>query len=62
MPFAIADFVKRNRAVAIARYRNLLDENRRVKGTDIWFDGYWRMHKGEFKEKLQQPAGEAAQP
>lgn len=45
MPFSIADFVNRNRAVAIARYGDLLDENRCVKGTDIWFDGYWRMHR-----------------
>lgn len=54
MPFAIADFVKRNRDVAIARYGNLLDENRCVKGTDIWFDGYWRMHRGEFKDELRK--------
>ena len=54
MPFAISDFVKRNHDVAIARYRDLLDENRRVKGTDIWFDGYWRMHKGEFKGELRK--------
>ena len=47
MPFSIADFVKRNRAIAIARYGDLLDENRCVRGTDIWFDGYWRMHRGE---------------
>ena len=46
MPFDIDNFVKRNRDVAISRYGELLDENRRVKGTDIWFDGYWRMHKG----------------
>ena len=54
MPFDISDFVKRNRDVAIARYGNLLDENRCVKGTDIWFDGYWRMHMGEFKGELKK--------
>lgn len=54
MPFTIADFIKRNRSVAIARYGDLLDENRRVKGTDIWFDGYWRMHRGEFKDELRK--------
>ena len=51
MPFDISNFVKRNRAVAISRYGDLLDENRRVKGTDIWFDGYWRMHRGEFMSR-----------
>lgn len=46
MPFSISDFIKRNRDLAIKRYGDLLDENRRVKGTDIWFDECWRMHRG----------------
>lgn len=47
MPFNLSDFVKRNRDVAISRYGDLLDESRCVRGTDIWFDGYWRMHRGK---------------
>lgn len=59
MPFAIDDFIKRNRDVAVSRYADLLDENRSVKGTDIWFDEYWRMHIGEFKcEPIKHPAKE----
>jgi hypothetical protein len=53
MGFNLSHFVKRNRNVAISRYGNLLDEKRCVKGTDIWFDGYWRMHRGKLKIKKE---------
>lgn len=46
MPFDMEFFIKRNHDVAIQKYGELLDENRCVKGTDIWFDACWRMHKG----------------
>lgn len=42
-------YVKRNEESARERYGDLLDENRRVKGTDIWFDWRWRIHVGESK-------------
>lgn len=38
-------YIERNRKVAMERYGILLDENRRVSGTDIWFDEEWRFHK-----------------
>ena len=37
-------YVKRNEDTAKRLYGNRLDENRRVKGTNIWFDAYWRIH------------------
>lgn len=39
-------YIERNRQVAFDRYGDRLDENRRVKGTDIWFDYAWRFHQG----------------
>lgn len=43
-------YIKRNREVAFALYGSRIDENRRVRGTNIWFDKEWRFHKGEVKE------------
>lgn len=40
----------RNEQVARERYGSRLTEDRRVEGTDIWFDEGWRMHVGD-KEK-----------
>ena len=37
-------YIKRNEETAKRLYGNRLDENRRVKGTNIWFDAYWRIH------------------
>ncbi len=48
--FNVDFYVKRNRAAALKRYGFRLDENRRVKGTDIWFDKNWVFHRGEEKE------------
>ena len=42
-------YIKRNEESARKLYGDLLDENRRVKGTDIWFDYVWRIHIGEEK-------------
>ena len=39
-------YIARNRAVALHLYGDLLDENRRVRGTDMWFDDAWRFHRG----------------
>lgn len=39
-------YTNRNKEIAYARYGNLIDENRCVKGTDIWFDNFWRVHTG----------------
>lgn len=39
-------YINRNRQVAYARYGNLIDENRHVTGTEIWFDECWRVHNG----------------
>ena len=49
--FDMSVFIKRNKENAINQYGELLDEKRRVRGTDIWFDGYWRMHKGGFVDE-----------
>ena len=37
-------YIKRNEETAKQLYGNKLDENRRVIGTNIWFDYYWRIH------------------
>ena len=37
-------YIKRNEQVAMEKYGELLDENRRVIGTNIWFDDCWRIH------------------
>ena len=42
--FDIAFYVERNEQTARKLYGNRLDENRRVKGTNIWFDDWWRIH------------------
>lgn len=39
-------YINRNKEVAIANYGHLLTAERTVRGTDIWFDEYWRVHKG----------------
>lgn len=38
--------IERNRQAVLERYGDRLDENRQVKGTDIWFDECWRIHEG----------------
>ena len=47
MPFDFDYFIERNHDVALLIYGNLIDDNRCVKGTDIWFDEYWRVHNGK---------------
>lgn len=42
-------YIERNKSIAMSRYGKLIDENRRVKGTDIWFDETWILHRGEVK-------------
>ena len=37
-------YIKRNEQIAREKYGELLDENRRVVGTNIWFDDCWRIH------------------
>lgn len=39
-------YIRRNKSVALELYGSRLDENRRVKGTDIWFDENWIFHRG----------------
>lgn len=43
--------VSRNEQIARERYGSLLTEDRRVEGTDIWFDEGWRMHTGDKKQE-----------
>lgn len=45
-PINSSYYIKRNRQSAIELYGDLLDENRRVKGMDVWFDSAWRIHVG----------------
>lgn len=47
-------YIERNRKVAMERYGILLDENRRVSGTDIWFDDKWRFHKGYKENQIEE--------
>lgn len=47
-------YIERNRKVAMERYGILLDENRRVSGTDIWFDDYWRFHRGDKENPIDE--------
>ena len=42
--FDISFYIARNEQTARELYGNRLDENRRVKGTNIWFDDWWRIH------------------
>lgn len=37
-------YIKRNEQVVKEKYGEWLDDNRRVVGTNIWFDDCWRMH------------------
>lgn len=39
-------YINCNKLIAYKRYGNLIDENRHVIGTTIWFDEYWRFHNG----------------
>lgn len=40
-------YLQRNKESAIRLYGDRLDKNRKVKGTNIWFDYYWRIHETE---------------
>ena len=37
-------YIKRNEETAKKLYGDKLDKNKRVKGTNIWFDDWWRIH------------------
>lgn len=37
-------YINRNKQSAIELYGERLDKNRRVVGTNIWFDSFWRIH------------------
>ena len=37
-------YINQNRKTAYLLYGDKLDENRKVIGTNIWFDECWRMH------------------
>lgn len=39
-------YTNRNKEIAYARYSDLIDENRCVVGTNIWFDEFLRYHDG----------------
>ena len=43
-PFDYDWYIERNKEIAMKQYGDRLDENRRVKGTNIWFDDWWRIH------------------
>ena len=38
-------YINRNKTVALNKYGSRIDSERRVIGTDIWFDEFWRFHK-----------------
>lgn len=40
-------YIQRNRERALAHYGALLQEDRSVAGTDVWFDECWRFHRGD---------------
>lgn len=42
-------YVEKNKQTAISIYGDRLDENRKVIGTNIWFDYYWRIHISKTK-------------
>ena len=42
-------YIRRNELKAKSRYGNLIDKNRRVSGTNIWFDEKWRFHNDKYK-------------
>ncbi len=42
-------YAKKNKQTAIFIYGDRLDENRKVIGTNIWFDYYWRIHISKIK-------------
>lgn len=42
-------YAKKNKQTAISIYGDRLDENRKVIGTNIWFDYYWRIHISKIK-------------
>lgn len=37
-------FIKRNEQTARKLYEDKIDKDRRVIGTNIWFDSFWRIH------------------
>lgn len=37
-------YIKRNEKAAKSLYGNKIDSNKKVNGTNIWFDIFWRMH------------------
>ena len=37
-------YIRRNEIVAREIYGDRLDQNGRVKGTNIWYDSFWRIH------------------
>ena len=37
-------FIDRNRQVAKELYGDKIDKDRKVIGTNIWFDSFWRIH------------------
>lgn len=39
-------FIKRNGYVARKIYGDKLNDVRKVVGTNIWFDSFWRIHAG----------------
>lgn len=39
-------YIERNHQIAYTRYGNLIDKDKRVAGTNIWFDEFWRYHNG----------------
>lgn len=50
-------YINRNKEIAVHLYGDLLDENKKVRGTDIWFDDAWRLHQGS-KEEVAETASE----
>lgn len=42
--FDEASYIKRNAETAKMLYGDKLDKDRKVIGTNIWFDSYWRIH------------------
>lgn len=44
-------YVHRNKLTALNKYGSRIDSERRVIGTDIWFDEFWRFHKDEHNKQ-----------
>lgn len=43
--------IEQNKQTAIELYGDRIDNNKHVKGTDIWFDYAWRIHVGKKGEQ-----------